>query len=111
MKNNDPFVTIIIPCRNEEKYIKKYLNSIIANDYLKEKLKVLVIEGISVDKTRKILKNYLDKYSFIKTLNNPKKITPVAFNLGVKNFYGDLVCLSELVLKSVENLQVEALKP
>jgi len=45
---NSPFISIIIPCRNEEKYIGKCLDSIIAQDYPKEKLKVLLVDGRSV---------------------------------------------------------------
>jgi len=33
---NLPFISIIIPCRNEEKYIAGCLDSLIANDYAKE---------------------------------------------------------------------------
>jgi glycosyltransferase involved in cell wall biosynthesis len=45
--NKLPFVSIIIPCRNEEKYIGMCLNSILANDYPKEWLEVLIVDGIS----------------------------------------------------------------
>jgi len=41
---NFPFVSIIIPYRNEEKYIGKYLDSIIAQDYPRDKLEVLVVD-------------------------------------------------------------------
>jgi glycosyltransferase involved in cell wall biosynthesis len=46
------FVSIIIPCRNEEKFIAKCLDSIINNDYTKERLEVLLVNGMSEDKTR-----------------------------------------------------------
>jgi len=36
-------VSIIIPCRNEEKFIGKCLDSIIAQDYFKDKLEILVV--------------------------------------------------------------------
>ncbi len=41
----EKLVSIIIPCRNEEKFIGKCLNSIIAQDYPKERLEVLFIDG------------------------------------------------------------------
>lgn len=47
VKNNSPLVSIIIPCRNEEKFIGKCLDSIIANDYPKDKLEVLVVDELS----------------------------------------------------------------
>jgi len=36
--SNSALISIIIPCRNEEKFIGKCLDSIIAQDYLKDKL-------------------------------------------------------------------------
>lgn len=39
MSNDSPFVSIIIPCRNGEKFIGKCLDSIIATDYPKNKRK------------------------------------------------------------------------
>jgi len=42
-----PKLSVIIPCRNEEKFIGKCLDSIIANDYPKDKIEVLVVDGMS----------------------------------------------------------------
>jgi len=39
------FVSIIIPCRNEEKFIGKCLDSIIEQDYPRGNLEVLVVDG------------------------------------------------------------------
>ena len=44
-----PLVSVIIPCRNEEKYIGKYFDSIIVQNYPKDKLDVLVVEERSGD--------------------------------------------------------------
>ena len=40
-------VSIIVPCRNEEKFIGKCLDSIIAQDYPNNKIEVLVVDGRS----------------------------------------------------------------
>jgi glycosyltransferase involved in cell wall biosynthesis len=94
MPNKKPFVSIVIPCRNEEKYIGKCLDSIIANDFPKDKLEILVVDGYSKDKTREILKGYSQKHSFIKFLDNPKKFTPFALNIGIKESRGDYICIT-----------------
>ena len=70
MENNLLFVSIIIPCRNEEKYIAKCLDSILSQDYPKDKLEVLVVDGMSEDKTKEIVKDYSKKYPYIKLLEN-----------------------------------------
>jgi cellulose synthase/poly-beta-1,6-N-acetylglucosamine synthase-like glycosyltransferase len=91
IKSNLSFVSVLIPCRNEEKFIAKCLDSIINNDYPKENLEVLVIDGMSEDKTRQIVQEYEHKYPFIKMLDNPNKITPIAFNIGIQQAKGVIV--------------------
>lgn len=86
-----PLISIIIPCRNEEKYIGKCLDSIIANDYPKDKLEVLVIDGMSEDKTKEILEKYSSQYFFIKRLENQGKFTPFGLNIGVKESKGEII--------------------
>ncbi len=88
-------VSVIVPCRNEKKFISKCLDSIINQDYPKEKLEVLVIDGMSDDGTRDIVKKYIQKYSFIKFLDNPKKIKPCALNLGIKKAKGDVIIIMD----------------
>jgi len=68
VNNKLPFVSIIIPCRNEEKFISKCLDSILGNDYLKDKLEILVIDGMSEDKTREIISGFVQKYWFFRLL-------------------------------------------
>jgi GT2 family glycosyltransferase len=48
----NPRVTIIIPCRNEAKRIGHCLDSVEANDYPKDCLEVLIVDGMSGDGTR-----------------------------------------------------------
>ena len=54
--DNLPFLSVIIPCRNEERLIGTCLDSILANDYFKDRLEVLVMDGMSEDGTRGIIK-------------------------------------------------------
>ena len=85
------FVSVIMPCRNEEKYIERCLKSVIKQDYPKEKLEVLVIDGMSEDKTREIIKKHFSQYSFIKVLDNPQKFTPFGLNIGIKEAKGEVI--------------------
>ena len=86
-----PTISIIIPILNEEKYIAKCLDSIIESDYDKNKMEVLLVDGGSEDKTIEIIKKYQEKYQFFKLLNNPKKIVPVAMNIGIKEAKGEYI--------------------
>src|SRR5436853_2465195 len=86
-----PFVSIIVPCRNEERFIRACLDSMIGTDYPKDRLEVLVVDGISEDGTRAIIESYSKRNPFIRLLVNPWKITPVALNLGITNAKGDVI--------------------
>jgi len=52
-----PFITIIIPCYNEESVIREKLENVLGLDYPKQKLQVLVISE-SKDKTNEIVLGY-----------------------------------------------------
>ena len=84
-------ISIIIPCRNEEKFIGKVLKNILNQTYPKELLEVLVVDGRSTDNTRKIITKFSKKYSFIKLLDNPHKYVPHAMNIGIKNASGNII--------------------
>ncbi|MFZ3074300.1 MAG: glycosyltransferase family 2 protein [Minisyncoccales bacterium] len=93
MPENQCFITAIVVCRNEECFIAKCLDSIIANDYPKNKLEVFVVDGMSEDKTRQIVREYTQKYPYIVLLDNPKKFTPFAFNIGIRRAQGDFIAI------------------
>lgn len=109
---NLPLVSIIISCRNEENFIAGCLGSFLEQDYPKEKIEILVVDGMSEDKTREIVKKYSKEHSSVKLVDNVNKVTPYAFNLGIKNSAGELIFLAgahakydrQFVLKSVQSL-------
>lgn len=86
-----PVVTMIVPCRNEVKFIGGCLNSIIANSYPKDRLEVLVVDGMSQDGTRAIVASYEEKYPFVRLLDNSKKIIPAAVNIGIRHANGAII--------------------
>ncbi|MBZ5644092.1 MAG: glycosyltransferase, partial [Acidobacteriia bacterium] len=50
--DNLPLVSIVVLCRNEEEFIGRCLDSLLANDYPKDRLEVFVADGMSQDGTR-----------------------------------------------------------
>ena len=85
------FISIIIPCRNEEKFIGKCLDSILMQDYPHSSLEILVADGMSTDKTRDILMDYSSKYSFIRWVENPKKLASAALNIMIPQVNGEVI--------------------
>ncbi len=88
---DERFVSVIVPCRNEERHIAECLDSIVANDYPKDRLEILVVDGMSKDKTREIVKNRGEQFSVIRLLDNPRVTTPAAMNVGIKEARGDII--------------------
>lgn len=78
-------VSIVIPCYNEEAYIEKCVLSLISSAYPKSLFEVLVCDGGSSDQTLSILKKLSEQHPEIKVLNNTKKTTPYALNLGISH--------------------------
>jgi glycosyltransferase involved in cell wall biosynthesis len=88
---NRPKISIIVPARNEERYIGTCLESIIACDYPKESLEIMVVDGMSSDRTAEIVRNYAQQYPFVKLLENPDKTAPHAMNIGIRKAEGESV--------------------
>ena len=84
-------ISVVIPCRNEEKYLGDFLDSVLSNDYPKELTEIIIVDGNSIDNTLNIIDSYKSKYSIIKLLKNEKGTTPFALNLGFKQASGDYI--------------------
>ncbi len=89
--NQDIIVSIIIPILNEENYIAKCIESIVSQDYPKENMEAILIDGDSSDKTVEIINSYIEKYPFIKILKNPNKTVQFALNIGIKGAVGKYI--------------------
>jgi glycosyltransferase involved in cell wall biosynthesis len=84
-------VSIIVPCRNEERHIAACLDSILATTYPRDQLEVLVVDGASDDRTREIATQYAARHAHIRVLDNPKRIVPAALNIGIRAASGEVI--------------------
>jgi glycosyltransferase involved in cell wall biosynthesis len=100
-------VAIIIPCYNEEKFIAACILSCLSQQNNGFELEILVCDGMSVDKTISIVNGISAKHPNVKLIPNPKRITPVALNLGIKNTNAEIIIIlgahSELFPDYVKN--------
>ena len=60
-------------------------------DYPKDDLEILLVDGMSKDRTREIVATYTAKYPFIRLIDNPERIAPCAMNRGIKEAKGDVI--------------------
>lgn len=86
-------LSVIIPCRNEERYIAKCLDSLLSSTYPKEAMEILVVDGISDDATRRIVGEYAAAHPIIRLIDNPERATPHALNLGITQGNGEFIVI------------------
>jgi glycosyltransferase involved in cell wall biosynthesis len=86
-----PLVTVLVPSRNEARFIESCLTSVVTNGYPESLLQVLVIDGQSDDGTVEIVRGYEKSHPCVSLIENPRRITPSALNLGVKAARGDFI--------------------
>ncbi len=91
MTTENIVVSLVAPCFNEERFIESFLEDIIQLDFPKQKMELLLLDGGSTDGTRAVIQAYLEKYPFIKLLDNPHKFVPFAMNKGIKMAKGSTI--------------------
>ena len=84
-------LSVIVPIYQEEKYIYKCIDSMLSQDYPKDDLEIILVDGMSKDRTREIVATYTAKYPFIRMIDNPERIAPCAMNRGIKEAKGDII--------------------
>ena len=89
--NTHPFVSIIMPIRNEEDFIEKTIISVCNQDYPKERMEIIVVDGDSNDKTPLLLEGLASKDNRLIVLTNPKQIVSSGLNLAIKKSKGDIL--------------------
>lgn len=84
-------VTVVCPIYNEIHYIDAFIASVAAQDYPKELLEVLLVDGMSSDGTRDRIADLIVRYPYMRMLDNPKRIAPCAMNIGIRMSKADVV--------------------
>jgi len=88
--NKKPFVSIILPIRNESITIRECMDSILTQDYTGP-IEILIADGMSTDSTRMIIGEYQRQQMNIHLIDNPGKIVPTGMNAALRMAKGDIV--------------------
>lgn len=86
-----PYVSIIIPARNEQTQVARCLDALVAQDYPLDRIEILFVDGCSADGTREIVANYGRRCPQIRLLDNPRRIVPAALNIGLRQAKGAVI--------------------
>jgi glycosyltransferase involved in cell wall biosynthesis len=88
-----PSVSVIIPCRNEEKTIHLVLDAIYGQSYPHELLQVVIADGFSEDSTREKIADFKTAHPELDLLvvDNPQRIIPAGLNAAIRASSGDII--------------------
>ncbi len=92
---DNTFITVMVPVRNEEKFILTTLEQLYEQSYPKDRYEVLVIDGMSDDRTVELVDEFSrDREDFdVKVFVNENRLSSSARNIAVKNGKGDYFLL------------------
>jgi succinoglycan biosynthesis protein ExoA len=91
--SNRPFISVIVPVRNEAAFIRQTLEQLLAQEYDPERFEILVADGQSTDDTAAIVRQLATGHSNLRLLHNPGRWSSAGRNLGIRAASGDIVVI------------------
>ena len=88
-----PFISVIVPVRNEERFIADTLGQLFRQEYDPGRFEVLVADGGSTDQTRAVVNALRDRHPNLRLLDNPRRWSSAGRNVAVRASRGDVVLL------------------
>lgn len=107
MKN--PKVSVIIPAYNEEKTLRRCLESVLNQTY--KNYEVIVVDNNSTDKTKEIIKKFQDKNKKVRYAFERYRSRGAARNAGIKVAQGEIIAMTDSDCIVPENWIKELTKP
>lgn len=86
-----PPISIVMGLRNEERYLEQCLESLTTQDYPHDLIEIILIDGMSTDRSPEIIKAWAERDSRIRFFTNPARIVSVGMNLGIREAKYDLI--------------------
>lgn len=87
-----PFISIIVPIRNEAHSIARVLHQLIEQDYPSDRYEILVADGRSTDNTRDIVTQFTRTAAVpVRLIDNPGILSSAGRNVGIKSSRGEVV--------------------
>ena len=86
-----PFISILLPVRNEAAFIGETLERLLGQDYDPQRFEVLVADGRYTDRTREIVAAFQEWHPHVILLDNPRQWSSTGRNIALAASRGDLV--------------------
>jgi succinoglycan biosynthesis protein ExoA len=89
--NACPFVSVVVPVRNEARFIAELCHSIFAQDYPSDRFEVIIADGMSTDGTAEVLARLQAEHPSLVVVENPGRIVSTGLNIAVARAKGDII--------------------
>ncbi len=89
----NPLVSVIIPCRNEEKTIHLVLEALFQQSFPLQDMEIVIADGLSTDGTRRAIRAFSEAHPalVIRLVDNRKQIIPSGLNTAIQASKGELI--------------------
>ncbi len=88
-----PFVSVLVPVKNEEKVLARLLDALLGLNYPADKREFIVVNDASNDRSREICVRYASAHPEIRVMNRAVSSTKAAaLNFGLRSARGEIIC-------------------
>jgi len=89
----ETFISVIIPVRNEARFIEPTLTYLVNQDYDPDRFEILVVDGQSTDGTPALVAKFAQAHTNVHIFDNPRRLSSAARNIAIRHARGDVVLL------------------
>jgi succinoglycan biosynthesis protein ExoA len=86
-----PFVSVLMPVRNEAAFIRRSVAAVLAQDYPRERMEIIIADGLSNDGTREAIKEVQLLNPNVVLIDNPGKIVSTGLNAALRVAKGEII--------------------
>jgi succinoglycan biosynthesis protein ExoA len=84
-------VSVVVPCRNEIRYIESFLDALRRQDLGEIRMEILIADGMSTDGTRRVLREFARRQPDCRILDNPDGLASTGLNRAIREARGEII--------------------
>jgi succinoglycan biosynthesis protein ExoA len=86
-----PTFSLVVPMRNEQGYVEETLRSLLAQQYPRDAVEILVVDGCSDDSSRAVVARMAHEHANLCLLTNPGRLPAAGRNVGIRAARGRFI--------------------
>ncbi len=95
-----PFVSVVIPVKNEKDHIHRILTEVVHQTYSREKYEVIAVDDESTDVTPNVIHSFAEKHENVHLLSTKGSSSPLRnkkrpLDMGIRSARGEIVLLTD----------------